>query len=82
MHGMNMSMDESKSQKISDGNMTEWNGRRSVHEMIKRFQQVPDMHNGWRRICSAGGEQASLDEHAKCSQNQRVHSQGEVTFLD
>ncbi|XP_018395696.1 PREDICTED: ankyrin repeat domain-containing protein 6 [Cyphomyrmex costatus] len=75
MHVMNMSMDENKIQKISDGNMTEWNGRRSVHEMIKRFQQVPDMHNGWRRIRSGGSEQASLEEHTKCSQNQRVHSQ-------
>ena len=75
MHSMNMSMDENKIQKISDGNMTEWN-RRSVHEMIKRFQQVPDMHNSWRRIRSGGSEQTSLEEHTKCSQNQRVHSQG------
>jgi len=80
VHGMSMSMDETKIQKISDGNITEWNGRRSVHEMIKRFQQVPDMHNGWRRIRSGGDEQASLDEHTKCSQNQRVQSQGEITF--
>jgi len=78
MH-VNVPGDENKIRKISDGNTTEWNGgRRSVHEMIKRFQQVPDMHDNWRRICSEDNEPTSLDEHTKCPQNQRAHSQGNV----
>ncbi|XP_014481855.1 PREDICTED: ankyrin repeat domain-containing protein 6 [Dinoponera quadriceps] len=73
MHVMNTSADENK---IGDGNTTEWSGRRSVHEMIKRFQQVPDMHNGWRGIRSGSSEPINLGEHTKCSQSQRVHPQG------
>jgi len=81
MHNVNVAGDENKIRKIGDGNATEWNGgRRSVHEMIKRFQQVPDMHNGWRRICSEDNEPTSLDERTKCSQNQRAHSQGNTIY--
>ncbi|KAL6260009.1 hypothetical protein P5V15_009916 [Pogonomyrmex californicus] len=73
MLSMNMCMDESKIQKINHGNMIEWNG--SVQEMIKQFQQVPDIHNSWRRSHSESDEQASLEERIKCSQNRRVHTQ-------
>ncbi|XP_072763302.1 uncharacterized protein Dgo isoform X1 [Anoplolepis gracilipes] len=74
MHGI--AVDNNNTRNISDGNTMEWNGdRRSVHEIIKRFQQVPDMHNGWQRIRSRSNEQANLDEYTKCSSNQRVHSQ-------
>lgn len=57
----------------------EWksSGRRSVHEMIKRFQQVPGMHNGWRSTRSGSSEPTS-PEHSQCSQNQRVQPQGGV----
>lgn len=74
-----MAVDNNNTRNIGDGNTMEWNGdRRSVHEIIKRFQQVPDMHNGWQRIRSRNNEQANLDEYTKCSQNQRVHSQGDI----
>lgn len=74
MHAI--AVDNNNTRNISDGNTMEWNGnRRSVHEIIKRFQQVPDMHNGWQRIRSRNNEQAGLDDYTKCSQNQRVHSQ-------
>ncbi|XP_067216394.1 ankyrin repeat domain-containing protein 6 isoform X2 [Linepithema humile] len=73
---MNMSSDANKARKIGDETTMDWNGGRcSVHEIIKRFQQVPDMHSGWRRIRSGNSEATSLDGHTKCSQNQRVHSQ-------
>lgn len=76
---MNMSSDASKIRKIGDGTTMDWNGGRcSVHEIIKRFQQVPDMHSGWRRIRSGNNEATSLDGHTKCSQNPRVHSQGDA----
>lgn len=81
MHGI--TVDNNNTRNISDGNTMEWNGDRplsSVHEIIKRFQQVPDMHNGWQRMRSSrNNEQANLDEYTKCSQNQRVHSQGNIT---
>jgi len=74
---MNVSSDASKTRKIGDGITTDWNGGRcSVHEIIKRFQQVPDMHSGWRRIHSGNSEATNLDGHPKCAQSQRVHSQG------
>ncbi|XP_015606320.1 ankyrin repeat domain-containing protein 6 isoform X3 [Cephus cinctus] len=50
-------------------------GRRSVHEMIKRFQQVPGMHNGWRGPRSRSSEPAS-PEHGQTLVNQRVQPQG------
>lgn len=79
VHGVNMSADEDKTRKISNGSAMDWSSsRRSVHEMIKRFQQVPDMHNNWHGIRSGNSEPASLNEHTKCSQNMKVHSQGEI----
>lgn len=45
--------------------------------MIKRFQQVPGMHNGWRGPRSGSSEPTS-PEHSQCSQNQRVQPQGGV----
>lgn len=81
MHVMNVSVDENTMRKIGEGSTTaEWsNGRRSVHEMIKRFQQVPDMHNGWPGIRSGSSEPVDLDERTKCTQSQRAHvSQGDA----
>ncbi|XP_020290834.1 ankyrin repeat domain-containing protein 6 isoform X2 [Pseudomyrmex gracilis] len=61
---------------LNNGNTLDWSGgRRSVHEIIKRFQQVPDINSGWRRLCGKS-KPAAKDEHVKCSQNQRVPSQG------
>ncbi|XP_012278218.1 ankyrin repeat domain-containing protein 6 isoform X2 [Orussus abietinus] len=50
-------------------------GRRSVHEMIKRFQQVPGMHNGWKGARPGSSEPTSPD-HSQCSQGQRLQPQG------
>ncbi|XP_046745563.1 ankyrin repeat domain-containing protein 6 isoform X2 [Diprion similis] len=50
-------------------------GRRSVHEMIRRFQNVPGMHNRWRGQRSGSSEPTSPD-HSQSSQNQRVQPQG------
>ncbi|XP_076163228.1 ankyrin repeat domain containing protein 6 diego isoform X1 [Ptiloglossa arizonensis] len=78
-HGMNSCQEESNATRKNDDNSTEWrsSGRRSVHEMIKRFQQVPGMHNGWRGPRSGSSEPTS-PEHSQCSQNQRVQPQGGV----
>lgn len=77
-HGIS-SQDESSAMRKSEDNSGEWrsSGRRSVHEMIKRFQQVPGMHNGWRGTRSGSSEPTS-PEHSQCSQNQRVQPQGGV----
>lgn len=45
--------------------------------MIKRFQQVPGMHNGWRGQRSGSSEPTS-PEHSQCSQNKRIQPQGGV----
>lgn len=37
--------------------------RRSVHEMIKRFQQVPGMHNGWNGNNQVNGHEKNLQNH-------------------
>lgn len=50
--------------------------RRSVHEMIKRFQQVPGMHNGWRAPRSVSSEQTASPDPSQCSPRQRVQPQG------
>ncbi|XP_076660567.1 ankyrin repeat domain containing protein 6 diego isoform X2 [Halictus rubicundus] len=78
-HGMNSCQEESSTTRKSDDNLNEWrsSGRRSVHEMIKRFQQVPGMHNGWRGTRSGSSEPTS-PENSQCSQNQRVQPQGGV----
>lgn len=87
MHGMKISADDNKICRLNDGNTNgEWKmlptGRRSVHEMIKRFQQVPNMHNGWRGIHSGNSELTSLDDRTKCLQNQGARSQGDMYILD
>ncbi|KAG7208504.1 hypothetical protein KM043_014727 [Ampulex compressa] len=78
-HGVNSCQEESVgSRKNSEESGNDWRaspGRRSVHEMIKRFQQVPGMHNGWRGPRSGSSEPTS-PEHSQCSQSQRVQPQG------
>lgn len=78
-HGVNPCQDESNAARKNEDTSNEWksSGRRSVHEMIKRFQQVPGMHNGWRGPRSGSSEPTS-PEHSQCSQNQRVQPQGGV----
>ena len=78
-HGMGSCQEESSATRKSEDTSSEWrsSGRRSVHEMIKRFQQVPGMHNGWRGARSGSSEPTS-PEHSQCSQNQRVQPQGGV----
>lgn len=78
-HGINSCQDESSATRKNEDTSNEWksSGRRSVHEMIKRFQQVPGMHNGWRGPRSGSSEPTS-PEHSQCSQNQRVQPQGGV----
>lgn len=78
-HGVNSCQDESNAARKNEDTSNEWksSGRRSVHEMIKRFQQVPGMHNGWRGPRSGSSEPTS-PEHSQCSQNQRVQPQGGV----
>ncbi|XP_076394424.1 ankyrin repeat domain containing protein 6 diego isoform X1 [Megachile rotundata] len=78
-HGINSCQDDSSGTRKNDDSSNEWrsSGRRSVHEMIKRFQQVPGMHNGWRGPRSGSSEPTS-PEHSQCSQNQRVQPQGGV----
>ncbi|XP_063974684.1 ankyrin repeat domain-containing protein 6 isoform X2 [Diachasmimorpha longicaudata] len=49
---------------------------RSVHEMIKRFQQVPGNHNDWRAIRSAGSGQTTSPDASQYSPGQRVQPQG------
>ncbi|XP_044014409.1 ankyrin repeat domain-containing protein 6 [Aphidius gifuensis] len=65
------------SRKINEDNADGWRSsasRRSVHEMIKRFQQVPGMHNGWRGPISVSSEQTISPANSHCSQ--RVQPQG------
>ena len=68
-------------QKSNDENCENWRlspKRRSVHEMIKRFQQVSGLHNGWKGQRSGSSEPVSPD-HSQCLQNQRVQPQGGLT---
>ncbi|KAK2577474.1 hypothetical protein KPH14_003574 [Odynerus spinipes] len=79
--GASISQEEGNAtRKNGEENSGEWRSspsRRSVHEMIKRFQQVPGMHNGWRGQRSGSSEPTS-PEHSQCSQNKRVQPQGGV----
>ncbi|XP_048507375.1 uncharacterized protein LOC105688466 isoform X3 [Athalia rosae] len=53
-------------------------GRRSVHEMIQRFQSVPGMHNGWRGGQRSGSSEPTSPDHSQSSQNLRVQPQGGI----
>lgn len=69
--------DNKRARNIGEENGDGWRlsaSRRSVHEMIKRFQQVPGMHNGWRGPRSVSSEQTISPDHSQCSQ--RVQPQG------
>lgn len=68
-----------KSHDESSGAWAATPSRRSVHEMIKRFQQVPGMHNGWRGARSVSSEPTTSPDHSQCSQGQRVQPQGIAT---
>ena len=73
--------DPSSLQKDNEENCENWRSspkRRSVHEMIKQFQKVSGMHNGWRGQLPGSSEPTSPD-HSQCSQNQRVQPQGGLT---
>ncbi|KAK0159927.1 hypothetical protein PV328_007387 [Microctonus aethiopoides] len=52
------------------------NNRQSVHEIIKRFQQSPRMHNGWNGARSISSEVTTSPDHSQSSQNQRIQPQG------
>ncbi|XP_034949834.1 ankyrin repeat domain-containing protein 6 [Chelonus insularis] len=70
--------DRDGSKKSSKDATNSWEvspSRRSVHEMIKRFQQVPGMHNGWRGPRSVSSEPTSPD-NSSCLQN-RLQTQGQ-----
>ena len=74
--------DRENSHKSHDENSAAWAStptRRSVHEMIKRFQQVPGMHNGWRGTRSVSSEPTTSPDHSQCSQGQRIQPQGIAT---
>lgn len=46
--------------------------------MIRRFQNVPGMHNGWKGQRSGSSEPTSPD-HSQSSKNLRVQPQGGVS---
>ncbi|XP_043274602.1 ankyrin repeat domain-containing protein 6 isoform X2 [Venturia canescens] len=73
--------DDENTPKNEDENPEAWSttsNRRSVHEMIKRFQQVPGAHNGgWHPPRSVSSEHTTTSpEHSQCSQGLRVQPQG------
>ncbi|KAK0159713.1 hypothetical protein PV327_010799 [Microctonus hyperodae] len=68
-------LNKSSTMEIND----DWRGnnnRRSVHEMIKRFQQSPRMHNGWNGARSISSEVTTSPDHSQSSQNHRIQPQG------
>ncbi|XP_011299630.1 ankyrin repeat domain-containing protein 6 isoform X2 [Fopius arisanus] len=50
--------------------------RRSVHEMIKRFQQTPGIHHGWRSPQSASSERTVNLNLRQSSTGHRIQTQG------
>lgn len=66
-----------------DENFENWKSspkRRSVHEMIKRFQQVSGMHNGRKSQRDlTGSSEPTSPNRSPCSPIQRMQTQNGMT---